>query len=95
MVTHAGDAVKHREIALGAFLDIEGAFDRKSFEVIIKAAEQHGLGHVICWWVGSMLGSGQITAKLAGEDLQGLSAGGYFIAFAVVPGCVRTRKRTR
>jgi hypothetical protein len=28
--------VEHQEIALGAFLDIEGAFDRKSFEVIIK-----------------------------------------------------------
>jgi hypothetical protein len=31
----------HKEIAIGAFLDIEGAFDRTSFAVITKAAEWH------------------------------------------------------
>jgi hypothetical protein len=30
------------EIAIGAFVDIEKAFDRTSFHVITKAAERHG-----------------------------------------------------
>jgi hypothetical protein len=68
--------VEHREIALENFLDTEGAFDSTSFEVIIKAAEQHGIGCTICWWVGSMLGYREITATLAGENLEGFLAKG-------------------
>jgi hypothetical protein len=63
--------VEHGEMALGAFLDIEGAFDSMSVEVIIKAAEQHGIRRTIGWWVGSMLGSRKITATLARETLEG------------------------
>jgi hypothetical protein len=39
MVTHIKNVVKHREIALAAFVDIEMAFDCNFFEYIIKAAE--------------------------------------------------------
>jgi len=35
--------LNHREIALGAFLDIEGEFDNTSFNAIIKAARERGL----------------------------------------------------
>jgi hypothetical protein len=48
VVTHIEEAVKQRETVLGAFLDIEGAFESTSFEVIIKATEQHGIWHIIC-----------------------------------------------
>jgi hypothetical protein len=34
VVTHIESAIKHKNIALGAFLDIEGAFDRTSFDII-------------------------------------------------------------
>jgi hypothetical protein len=34
VVTHIESAIEHKDIALGAFLDIEGAFDRTSFEII-------------------------------------------------------------
>jgi hypothetical protein len=68
--------VENSEITLGAFLDIEGAFDRTSFDIIKKAAKWHGLEDTICCWIGSMLGSRKITATLAGETLEGSVASG-------------------
>jgi hypothetical protein len=35
--------VEHKEIALGAFLDVEGAFDNTSFKTISTAARERGL----------------------------------------------------
>jgi hypothetical protein len=61
---------------LGAFLDIEGAFDNTSFDIITKAAKWHVLGDKICCWIGSMLGSRKITATLARETLEGSVARG-------------------
>jgi len=34
-------SLNHKEIALGAFLDIEGVFDNTSFSAIITAAIEH------------------------------------------------------
>jgi hypothetical protein len=34
MVTCIENAIKHKDIALGAFYDIDGAFDRTSFDTI-------------------------------------------------------------
>jgi len=47
VVKHKEKAIEHREIALGAFLDIERASDSTSFEVIIKAAEEKRIGYTI------------------------------------------------
>jgi hypothetical protein len=57
VITHIEEAVENREVTLGAFLDVEGAFDIISFDIIRKAAKWHGLGDMICRWIGSMLGS--------------------------------------
>jgi hypothetical protein len=35
--------IEHKDIALGAFFDVEGAFDRISFDTIKQAAERHGI----------------------------------------------------
>jgi hypothetical protein len=35
--------LEHKEIALGVFLDSEGAFDNTSFKTIITAARERGL----------------------------------------------------
>ena len=40
--------LKHKEIALGAFLDIEGAFDNTSFNAIITAARERRLEETCC-----------------------------------------------
>jgi hypothetical protein len=37
------NAIKHKEIALGAFLDTEGIFARTLFGAIGRAANQHGV----------------------------------------------------
>jgi hypothetical protein len=48
VITHIEEAVEKSEVTLGAFLDIEEAFDSTSFDIITKAAKWHGLGDTIC-----------------------------------------------
>jgi hypothetical protein len=76
VITHIEELVENSKVTLGAFLDIEGAFDSTSFDIITKAAKWHGLEDTICRWIGSMLGSRKITAMLAGENLEGSVARG-------------------
>jgi hypothetical protein len=92
VITHTEEAVENSKVTLGAFIDIEGAFYSTSFYIITKAAKRHGLGDMICHWIGSMLGSRKIKATLAGETLEGsvgrgCPQGGHSIASAVEPGC--------
>jgi hypothetical protein len=58
------EEVEKKEVALGAFLDVEGAFHSTSRNIIIKADKQRGLEDTICWWIGSMLGNKKITVHL-------------------------------
>jgi hypothetical protein len=66
VVTCIENAIEHKDIALGAFLDIKGAFDRTSFDTIKQAAERHGIEPAICRWSCAMLESRNISA---GETL--------------------------
>jgi hypothetical protein len=43
VIAHVKEAVKNREVILGAFLDIDGAFDNISFDTTIKADKLMGL----------------------------------------------------
>jgi hypothetical protein len=45
VIKHTEKAVENREVTLGAFLDIEGAFDRNSFYITTNAPKQLGLEH--------------------------------------------------
>ena len=47
--------LEHKEISLGVFLDIEGAFDNTSFKTIITAARERGLEETCCRWIEFML----------------------------------------
>jgi hypothetical protein len=76
VVTCIESAIEHKEIALAAFLDIDGAFDRTSFEVITKAAETHGTESTICRWICSMLESRNTVNTLSGETLRASTARG-------------------
>jgi hypothetical protein len=69
VVTRIGSTTEYKDIALGAFLDIEESFDRTSFDIIKQAVEKHGTEPTICRWVCSMLESRNITATLSGETL--------------------------
>jgi hypothetical protein len=68
---------KHKEVALGAFLDMEGAFDNTSFHAIIEAARQRGLEETCCRWIGSMLESRLIHTSLMGSTVTAEVAGGF------------------
>jgi hypothetical protein len=61
--------LNHKEIALGAFLDIEGAFDNTSFNAIMTAARERGLEETCCRWIGSMLESRLVHTSLMGSSL--------------------------
>jgi len=88
--------VENRIVTLGTFLDIEGAFDSTSFDIKRMGAKWHGLGNMICHWIGSMLGGRKITATLAAEICgQVLSAEGASITSTVQPSCQWTYKRTK
>jgi hypothetical protein len=43
MLSHIESASVYKDIALGAFLDIEGAFDSTTFDTIKQAAERHAI----------------------------------------------------
>jgi hypothetical protein len=76
VVTHTESSIEHKEIALAAFVDIEGTFDRTSSEVITLAAERNGTESTICRWICSMLESRNIVTTLSGETLRASKARG-------------------
>jgi retron-type reverse transcriptase len=61
--------LQHKEIALGAFLDIEGAFDNTSFKTIITAAREHGLEETCCRWIEFMLRGRLVHTSLTGSSI--------------------------
>jgi hypothetical protein len=69
-------SLKHKEIALGAFLDIEGAFDNTSFDTMVGAARGRGLEDTCCRWIRSMLESRLVHAFLNGSSTAARVAGG-------------------
>jgi hypothetical protein len=76
VVTCIDSAIQYKETALAAFLVIEGAFDRTSFDIITQAAERHGTEPTICRWICSMLKSRNIVTTLSGETLRASMAKG-------------------
>jgi hypothetical protein len=70
VVTRIENVIQYKDIALGAFVDIEGAFDRTSFNTIIQAAGRHGIEPALCRWICAMLESRNISATLSVETLR-------------------------
>ena len=68
--------MENGEDTLGAFLNIEGAFDSTSFDIITNEAKRHGHGATMCQWTGSILSGRKITAVFAAENLEGSVARG-------------------
>jgi len=68
--------LNHKETALGAFLDIEGAFVNTSFSTIITAARERGLEETCCRWVRSMLESRLVYTSIMGSSLTAKVVGG-------------------
>jgi hypothetical protein len=92
VITCIEEAVENREVTLGAFLDIEGAFDSTSHSIIIEAAKRHGLEDTSCRWINFMLGKKENHSHTrrrnsGGVCGKGLSAGRRLVAPAVKSGC--------
>jgi hypothetical protein len=90
VVTCIENAIQYEGIALGAFPDIEGAFDRTSFNTIIQAAGRHGIEPAICRCIFAMLEKRNISATLSGDpyDVRGerVSAEKSALSSVVEPG---------
>lgn len=69
-------AINQKEVALGAFLDIQGAFDNTSFRSIIRAVRSRGTNDTCCRWIGSMLECRMVQTTLMGQTLTAKVAGG-------------------
>jgi hypothetical protein len=76
VVTRIENEIEHRNIVLGAFLDIEKAFDRTYFDIIKQAAERLGIDPTICRWICAILESRNIRDTLSGETLEAAAARG-------------------
>jgi hypothetical protein len=62
-------SLNNKEIALGVFLDIEGAFDNTSYDSIERAATRKGVETSTTGWIRAMLESRRITAKIGVETV--------------------------
>ncbi len=60
-------AILNQGMALGTFLDIEGAFDNVSFDAISKALDSKCESKGVNRWIMSMIHSRRITVELHGE----------------------------
>jgi hypothetical protein len=67
-------SVECNEIALGAFLDTEGAFNNTSFDSMISAAQN--ADPTISKWVHTLLRVQTVTALLLGVDMAISAAAG-------------------
>jgi hypothetical protein len=88
VVPHTENAIKHKVIALGAFLDIEGAFDKTSFDTIKWAAEKQGIEPALCRWIRAKLENKCYIVMRDPDDRRGqrVSAGRCAFTSAVEPG---------
>ena len=57
-------ALDQQEIALGVFLDIEGAFNNTSYDSMCAALVRHGVNDTIVRWVKATLEGRQATVML-------------------------------
>ena len=69
LVCRIENVLEHGLYGLGAFLDIEGAFNNTSFEQICLAAGRHGVHTHIVRWIRYMLEQRTVTASLGGSSL--------------------------
>jgi len=63
-VVRVEKALDQQEIALGVFLDIEGAFKNTSYDSMCAALVRHGVDHIIVRWVKATLEGRQAIVTL-------------------------------
>jgi hypothetical protein len=66
LVARVEKSFEYGEIALGCFMDIEGAFDNTNFEVIHRTLTEREVKPVVIRWIGSMLRNTVATQQVSG-----------------------------
>jgi len=66
LVVRAEKALDQQDIALGIFLDTEGAFDNTSYDSMCSALTRHGVDHTITRWIRATL-EGQLATAALGD----------------------------
>jgi hypothetical protein len=64
LVVRVEKALDQQEVALGVFLDIEGAFSNTSYDSMCAALNRHGVERTIVGWVKATLEGRRVTATL-------------------------------
>jgi hypothetical protein len=76
-VVRVEKALDQQEIALGAFLDIEGAFNSTSYDTVCDALDRHGSEYTIVRWIKATL-EGRVAVATLNETT---------LKFAISRGC--------
>ena len=75
LVVRVEKALDQQEIALGVFLDIEGAFDNTSYDSMCLALSRHGTDLTIVRWIRATL-EGRLATAALGDVTRGCPQGG-------------------
>lgn len=67
IVTEIEKTIQHKDFALGAFLDIEGAFDNTGYDAIMRALTRKNTDTATKSWIHAML-AGRIVKSTLGMD---------------------------
>ena len=67
IVARVEKSFQYKEVALGCFMDIEGAFDNTSFDVIRQALIDREVDPVVVRWINVMLGRRAVEADVCGH----------------------------
>lgn len=68
LVSRIDIAIDRNAYALGAFFDIEGAFDNAPFKAIERALGYAGVNHTVIRWIGAMLKQRSVQTSLGEES---------------------------
>ena len=70
LVSRIEKAISHKQYALGAFMDIEGAFDNASFDSIQRALEAKGVSPLVTGWIACMLRTRRVRASAGDSSVE-------------------------
>ena len=70
LVSMIEDTLERREIALAAFLDIQGAFDNTPHLSILGSLRDTGINHILCIWIENLLSDRIIEMNIFDDSLE-------------------------
>ena len=69
VVGNIEDSISRKELALVAFLDIEGAFNNVTMEAILESLDKQGIDNTLKRWIANMLSSRIVSSQLGSHNI--------------------------